>query len=552
MKIPKLLSSLLAAVLAATAFADIKINSSIKNGDKLTGVVEIRVTVVSDSPINQVEFYVNDELRSTDTSTPYTFTIDTVLEKEGPLTLEIAAFAANGDSKRIKLNLLVDNEVGKGAKYHTDNAIKFLQVSKFDEAIRACRIALKANENYVPAKITMARAFLGKGILDEAEKWAEDAYLSEESVDTAELLSGIHVERAFRTISISGEKGDALKIIATSLKNAVIYKRKANELRLKALGKLTEENRLAMVDLYIANNEYSAARRLLREKWNDFKPDNAIGNRLVFVEMRSGRMKEAWEILKALETRGTPDEVTYALFAAGYAYYRNYDKASEALRNAVLAGTESPIVTTAAAYLAVRKGDLNAIGSQINDMLRKNITDPEVYFYLSVLQYYNGNYAESRENFKKTVIQNPLLFDAYIQRGYEALASALAKGVEAKDKEILLEQARVYMEIALEAKPDAAEALNGLAIMNMFLNKNEEALRYAEAATRAGGQYPWTWFTYSAALDLNKKSVEAQNAVDKAGELDFVVLKGRAIPSKEEAWIYTFRNGRIPTLIAPK
>ena len=83
-----------AAALAVSAFAKIDITSSVKSGDKVAGTVEVKVTVTASSTVNSVEFYVNDELRHTDTSTPYTFTLDTMPEKEGPLKLTIGAYAS--------------------------------------------------------------------------------------------------------------------------------------------------------------------------------------------------------------------------------------------------------------------------------------------------------------------------------------------------------------------------------------------------------------------------------------------------------------------------
>ncbi|RMG24023.1 MAG: hypothetical protein D6724_07080, partial [Armatimonadetes bacterium] len=125
--------------------ADIQINSSIKSGDTLSGTVEIRVTVQSESPVTQVEFYVNGQLRTADSSTPYTYVLDTIAEKEGPMEIEIAAFTTDGASKRLKLQVTIDNGVSKGADFHIQNATQFLQVSKWDEAIQAARVALKAD-----------------------------------------------------------------------------------------------------------------------------------------------------------------------------------------------------------------------------------------------------------------------------------------------------------------------------------------------------------------------------------------------------------------------
>lgn len=531
----------------------IQVNSSVKSGDVLSGVVELRVTVQSPSPVTQVEFYIDGKLRATDTSTPYTYLLDTIVEKEGAMQIEIGVFTASGDSRKVVLNVTIDNGVSKGVEFHLQNATQFLQVSKWDEAIQAARIALKADESSTKAKILMARAYLGKNMLDRAQQWAEDAILSEETVEGAELLAGIHVQRAFRIISTSGDKGDALKAITDALKAAVQQKRLALQLRIKALGPVTDANRLQHADLLIANHEYSAARRILSEKWNEYEPDTAIGNRLIYAMMRSGMMTEAYATTEIILKRGAPDAATYALRAAGFAYYRKWQEAQDALREGTFSDPNSTTLMTAAAYLATMRGERNAMLSQVNQMLEQHVNAGQAYYYLFTLQYMVGDYDRSRDNFRDTLLLEPLLLDAYVERGYQALLNArtMPSGLT-NDKELVLDQAKAFFEVALAVKPDSSEALNGLALVHLHKGDTAEAVRMSEAAKDAAPQQPWAWFTYAAALGAARKPTEATQAVDKAGALDEVVLKGRSVPTMDQAWDYTWRYGRQPVLIPPK
>lgn len=531
----------------------IQVNSSVKPGDVLSGVVELRVTVQSPSPVTQVEFYIDGKLRATDTSTPYTYLLDTIVEKEGAMQIEIGVYTASGESRKIVLNVTIDNGVSKGVEFHLQSATEFLQVSKWDEAIQAARIALKADENNNRAKILMARAYLGKNMLDRAQQWAEDAILSEETVEGAELLAGIHVQRAFRIISTSGDKGDALKMITDALKAAIQQKRLSLQLQIKALGAVTDANRIRYADLLIANHEYSAARRILGEKWNEYEPDTAIGNRLIYAMMRSGMMTEAYAIAEIILKRGVPDAATHALRAAGFAYYRKWQEAQEALREGTFSDPNSPTLMTAAAYVAAMRGERAAMTSQVSQMLERHVNAGQVHYYLFMLQYMVGEYEGSRENFRRALLLEPLLFDAYVERGYQALLNArnLPAGLSS-DKDLILDQALKFFEVALAAKPDSAEALNGIAIANLYKNNVEDAVRMAQAATNAAPQQPWAWFTYAAALGAARKPTEATQAVDKAGALDVVILKGRSVPTVDQAWDYTWRYGRQPVLIPPR
>lgn len=546
-------TALLGALFNFASAADIKIDCSVKNGDKISGTVEIRATVSATNTVNQVEFYVGGELRSTDTSTPYTYTIDTIPEKEGPIKIQIAAYTSSGDSKKLDLTLTVDNGVDKGAKFHVDNANKFLNVSKWDEALQAARIALKADPNSADAKIAMARAYLGKDQLDKAQQWAEDALISQESVATTELLAGINAERAFRIISASGEKGDALKEITTAFKAAIAQREKTVELRIKAAGAVSDANRIKVADLMMEKHDYSAARRILSEQWNEGSPDLAVGNHLIYAAMRSGRMGEAKRLLDLMKKKSVQDATTFALSAAVDAYYRDFDNAATAIKDGGFDDSEAPSLMSASVYLALMQGDKAAAGSQINRMLGKDINSATVYYFLKTLMFYTGQYSESRDYFQKAILADPLLIDAYIERGYEALVVAAnpQSGLD-KDKALLLDQALSFFDLAYTIKPDSAEALNGLALTSLYMKKNDDAMKWAQGAVGAGPEFPWTHFTLAAVLNAKGDYRGAVKEVDKGGELDKVVLQGRGVPSADEAWLYTYRYARVPVIMLTK
>jgi len=300
-------------------------------------------------------------------------------------------------------------------------------------------------------------------------------------------------------------------------------------------------------------HDYSAARRHLLEKWDEGTPNVEIGNRLVYAAMRSGRMAEAKRLLDLMKKKNVQDATTFALAAAGHAYYRRWDDASTAIKDGGFDDAESPALISASAYLALLKGDKSAASSQVARMLSKGMNSAPVYYFLKILTYFTGQYSESRDYFRKTVLADPLLYDVYIERGYEALAVVTnpQAGLD-KDKTILLDQARSFFDIALSIKADAPDALNGLALVTLYQKKPDEALKYAQGAVGAGPEYPWTHFTLAAVQNAKGDYRSAVKSVDKGGELDRVVLQGRGVPSADEAWLYTYRYARIPVIIPPK
>jgi len=545
--------SLCVAAAAVTALAKIDIVSSIKSGDKIAGKVEVKVTVTADSTVNSVEFYVNDELRHTDTSTPYQYTLDTLPEKEGALKLTVGAYTSAGESKKLELALIVDNGVSLGAKYHVDNAIKFLQVSKWDEALQAARVALKADENSADAKVAMARAYMGKEEFDKAQQWAEDAMITAPSVQVHELLAVINADRAFTIISRSGERGDALKNIVQAMKAAVVQKKASVDLQIKEAGPITDANRLQVVDLLLQKHDYSAARRHLLERFNEGSPDLKIGNRLIYATFRSGRIDEAFRLVELMRKKEVMDSTTYALDAALRAYYRHWDLAEAAIKDGGFDDANNPALISAAAYVALMQGDKAAAGSQVRRMLDKSVNDSAALYFMQTLMFFTGQYSEARNYFHKTIVKDPLTFESFIERGYEALAIVQnpPEGFE-KDKPIVLEQALSFFELAAEVKPDAAAALNGIALAKLYQGKSAEALAMAKAAVAAGPEFPWAHYTLAAAFNATGDYRAAIKEVDAGGRLDPHILRGRTVPTTAQAYDYTYRYARIPLLVMPK
>ena len=92
----------------------------VKNGDALTGDVQFRANIQTDHPIQAVEFYVGDDLRESDGSTPYEFKLDTLAEEDGNIKLRFKGFTSEGQNVEKAFTLTIDNGVSKGADFHVE------------------------------------------------------------------------------------------------------------------------------------------------------------------------------------------------------------------------------------------------------------------------------------------------------------------------------------------------------------------------------------------------------------------------------------------------
>ena len=130
-------------VLALPAFSAITMTLNTESGKTLSGTYKFFARVSSEHLVTNVEFYVGDDLRDTDDSTPYEFYLDTLEEPEGSVKVTFAAYNSEGESVKKVLDLKIDNGMSKGLDFHVDHSTELLRQSKYDEAIEACRIALK-------------------------------------------------------------------------------------------------------------------------------------------------------------------------------------------------------------------------------------------------------------------------------------------------------------------------------------------------------------------------------------------------------------------------
>src|SRR5262249_8495207 len=92
--------SMLIACLAfpACAAAATKVQFELKDGATVSDIVTVvvKVTGADDVGIDRVEFLVDDQLKATDSSVPYSFDWDTLADTEGKHTITATAFDAQG------------------------------------------------------------------------------------------------------------------------------------------------------------------------------------------------------------------------------------------------------------------------------------------------------------------------------------------------------------------------------------------------------------------------------------------------------------------------
>lgn len=583
-----MVTALIASALLGWSPFKIDINvRDVKDGDVISAEKTFRVTVTSDNPVTQVEFYVGDSLRDSDSSTPYEFKVDPLNETEGQFAVAFVAYTNEGEKGRKDVKLTIDTGVSKGADFHVQQGLDFLADQKVDDAIRSGRVALKAKADYNPARVLLARAYLAKGIMDKAEQFAQDALAADPNFSEGrELLAAINLRKALGAGAQMANRDEAMKLIASAMKQAVQYRRQNLDAMADGIGTLTDENRVRATDTLLRAFRYDAVVKALNPTFTKDPKNSVYGNRIAFAQLRMSRTQDAAETLRLMEKSGSLDAYGYALLSVAQTMSGADADADKSMTEAVGNDPENLGVRTGQVFVALRRGRTGTFGNLSSNLAKEEGQRTEVNYYLAILLHQLRSFTDADDRFAQAVLAEPANSDMYVERGNQALYPIVAARITDKDGvRYQFEAAAAYYEAALAAWPDSPQALAAVAFMKTQQGKPAEAVSYADATVRAGSSYPAGYYCasmvyYSMSVEMANRAAtlrrdtknpdaetraklaeldsmttdfqkRASTAKAKAEELDPKNLAGRSIPRLIDVYEYFIRFGRIPQLTRP-
>lgn len=536
----------LSALGSAASFAAITMTVNTEAGQTISGTHKFVARVTSNHLVTSVEFYVGDDLRGTDDSTPYEFTLDTLEETQGKIEVTFAAYNAEGESTKKVLSLNVENEMSKGVAFHVARSTELLTDGKLDEAIYAARVALKIEPTNNPARVAMARANFAKGVYDIAQKFAEDAVATEPTNrDARALLAAINLRKAF---SASGP--DSVELIQGALQIAA---KNQFEILINAAdnaGEPTGENILPYVDKQIEAHRYNRAVQVLKPVFDADVKVNEVADRYVYALIRLSRFAEAQTAIRQHKQFGEPSGYMYALEAIMLQFYGQVAPSEEAEKEAILSAAGSDFVKYAQAYLALARNRIPVLNGVAREFQESGAANSMANYYRAVAAYYSRDYDGTRSLFERAVLADPANYDMFIERGNQTLDAVNALGMTGEDARKQRQIALAYFNAALAARPESFEALTGLSIAHTMLGNYEEAVSFGRGATAAAPQYGAGHFALSSAYRGANNMTASRAALNEAGKVD-PRLAGRSTPRPDEAWQFFFLNARIPLIPAP-
>ena len=521
----------------------------VKSGDSLTGEVQFRVIVKTETPIQAVEFYVGDDLRESDGSVPYEFKLDTLTEEDGNIKVRFKGFTSQGQNVEKTYNLKIDNGVGKGADFHVEKGNGYLTEGKFDDAITEGRIAQKADKASLGARILLAKANFSKGQYDKAQKFAEDALEVDKNNRAArEVIISLKVQQAFNAVSRSSDdRKEIIDSIKKGIGEAIKYRTALLNEDVDRLS--SNKSSLEYLDAAIRARRYSLVIDSLAGPLKTSFKNNDLNDRLAFAYLMTNQVSQAEDVLTNVKKFGEYDGYGFALGAILATEKGSDTTADDMIKEALLNTPDSLGLKTAQAFIALKRDNPRSLGDAANALLKENEFRSESYYFAAALSNRMKRIEQGRKYFERALKSDAADHDMYVEQGNEAIALSLMAGVAAKDKDFQLDYARAMYDLALMCRDNSAQALSGIAITALYQKKNKEALSFAEAATKASPTYAAGWYTYAAALSASR--LDARAALSNSMKLDARNLQGRSMPDQALAFRYFNSTGRTPVISVP-
>ena len=296
---------------ALPAFADVKLSTELKDGDKISDIAKVIVKVESEEGVDKVEFRVDDMLRVSDTSTPYVYEWDTLADMEGEHTVTITGYDSNGVSKRITLKLVIDNELASGAQALGEKAMEALDQKDEAAALRFARRSQKVEKGALLSSRVVAKVYARQSEWDRAINALDKALGLNESAVAMKELASYRIQRAFRPEN-SNFIADFTAV--TELRRKAGDKEIA-DVRAKnvsADGKQTLAQITAIGDALVTNGKYNEA--VSEYSLAGEESGNAILARRALASVLQDKPEEAESLLRPILRAKTDDAAVRAVY----------------------------------------------------------------------------------------------------------------------------------------------------------------------------------------------------------------------------------------------
>lgn len=482
-------------------------------GSTVSDVVEIRVT--ASEPLKRLEFLLDGTLVGSDTSTPYTWTWDTLSVEEGEHTLTLRAIDMNDRVASTEVRYVVDNGLSRGGQFYLESARQQIASQQWSEAVKSARRAVRLLPEDGQAHSLLAQAWLGVSDWAKALESAERAVKLSPSAETFGLLAEAQVRMAF-----SQPTDDEKRF--SSLQSAVESALRAGELRLSS-AKTPVEKARALASL----GKLEEAATAYLQAGNT--PQNHLSAARCY--LLAGRWQDADRMCNLAERRAA-DKTTVGIYRALVLAMRARTGDSRTTLEKLEENEQTRLL------IALARADVALREMKPPEALRLLVSLPqegsgELDTLLMTGFAEARDFPRAEDHFRNALVRNPLNWQALAQKGYESLAVGS------------IVNAHRYFSLAARIRPDDAWVLCGLALCEQNRGR---AVELAQRAVRQAPSDPWAFVVLSSVQWRAGQTEEAMRTIKRAYEMDRENYNIGAPPDVRRAGQIARIFGRRPAL----
>lgn len=528
------LFSICATVALATARASALAGPTVKfvlaEGTTVSDTVTIvaKATPDGDVGIDKVEFAVDDQLKATDPSVPYSFDWDTLEEKEGTHTITATAFDAKGRTARAKITITIDNELSKGADAHAETALAALKDNEVEKATKYAKRALKISPTNFKAARALAGLYKASGDLNKAVAILDKAEMPANEVEARKELMALHIAKA----DDSGSTEEFL----TECVAAVEISKKVNELRIQAAKAAGSgpDAAIALGDAYFAAHDWPNAIRAYTSIGTvESAPREALGRHALTL-IRAGKYKEASAFLDQIKRAGRTDEATTVLLAMLGTIDHQFTKARDMVQDGVDNSALPSLVVRIYTDLPIGKSvEAQQLADKASQAAPNN---PDV---LLAMAYAQRDPVDSRRALIRALGSDPALPEAYALQAYLIMLSREKKKYQAADQ---------LLDYALKLDPNNIYCLMAKVVCLEAQRRPQEAEPLIAQLLDLDKSGPDVHVAYALNLSLLDKTLKITSEMNTAFKLDPERWADVFVPKPADMPLRVFRYRYLPVM----
>ncbi|MCX6360396.1 MAG: Ig-like domain-containing protein [Armatimonadetes bacterium] len=521
-----LLGALLVALAGAAIPAradELAVRLEPADGATLTDVVKVaaKVTGADDDGVEKVEFFVDGQARSTDTSTPYELEWDTLKDPEGAHTVVAKATDAKGRTAEAKATYTLDNQLANGAEFHADAALEAIKGGSIEAARKAARRALQID----PGNLKAARAMAG--ILRSQREYGKAIeVLLAASMPPTETAARQELV-ALRMLTAS----DTLDEFLAAASQAAVEQQRLNEARVAAA--TTPE---AKGDAYYMARNWNQAVRAYQEAGSADEAPIAAANRLLLTYIRSRRMKEADGVLRTLKQTQRGDATTRALEGLYLLANHQVAKARETVQTGLEGG--GYLATLVAIYAEMAMGHKPKASEMLAKINEADAGRPEVAM---IRAYLVTDVFDLKTALLACNTLDPSAPEPYVIRAYQMFLSKEPKPYEKGD---------ALLEMARKMDPEDRMAKMASAVSFLVQKRHQEAEPFLAKLRELEPGAPDAMVAQALLFSYQDKTSLITDLLNKAMKIDDMRWNDVYVPTAADLLTRVYRY-RFQPIITP-